>query len=214
MFQLTKMWLDQEPGIGMVEIRYLWSPLGEPARWEGQEEEEVLMAVPNTNPQARQAVIEIPRYLNDKDSYQLHYRFIVVRGGKEEFSPVFTEEIVAQEIPYFDHEGRITEVRLLWGVNGWGAQNWTQAKLEGLNLQTIPTRAGHDIEGEGIADDAIYELIQTVPLPRRYVAKVWGPRGATIEYVYQLLRTNSPIPEDDFVAWDNNQSQNHRLTLT
>jgi len=98
-------------------------------------------------------------------------------------------------------------------VNGWNGTNWTQAKLEGLNLQTIPTRAGHDREGEGIADDAIYELIQTVPLPRRYIAKVWGPRGATVEYVYQLLRTNSPLPEDDFERWDNNQTQNYRLVL-
>ena len=71
---------------------------------------------------------------------------------------------------------------------------WTQAKLQGLNLQTLPNRAGHDREGEGIADDAIYELIQTVPLPRRYVGKVWVPRGANVEYRYQLLRTNSPLP--------------------
>jgi hypothetical protein len=102
---------------------------------------------------------------------------------------------------------------LLWGVDGWAAPNWTQARLKGLNLQMIPTRPGHDIEGEGIADDAIYELIQTVPLPRHYIAKVWGPRGATVEYVYQLLRTNSPIPEDDVESWDNNQTQNYRLTL-
>lgn len=213
MFQLTKVWIDQEPGIEMVEIRYLWSPLGEPARWEGQEEEEVLSVVPNTNPQVRQAVIEIPRYLAGQESYQLHHRFVVVRQGREEFSPVFTEEIGAQEVPYVDNEGRITEVRLLWGVNGWGAQNWTQAKLEGLHLTTNEARAGHDREGEGIADDAIYELIQTVPLPRRYVAKVWGPRGASVDYAYQLLRTNSPLPEDDVETWDNNQSQNYRLVL-
>jgi hypothetical protein len=214
MFQLTKEWIDQEPGIEMVEIRYLWSPLGVAAKWEGQEEEEVLTIVPNTSPQVRQGVIEIPRYLNGQDSYQLHYRFVYVRGGREQFSPIFTEEIIAREIPYVDTEGRITEVRLLWGVNGWTAQNWTQAKLEGLKLQTIPTRPGHDIEGEGIADDAMYELIQTVPLPRRYVAKVWGPRGATVEYVSQLLRTNSPIPEDDFERWDNSQGQTYRVVLT
>jgi hypothetical protein len=213
MFQLTKIWVDEVPGIEMVELRYLWSPLGEPARWEGQEEAEVMSVVPQTTPRVRQAVIEIPRYVNGKDSYQLHHRFVYVLGGREEFSPVYTEDIVAQEVPYVDHEGRMTEVRLLWGVNGWHAQNWTQAKLEGLNLQTIPTRPGHDIEGEGIADDAMYELIQTVPLPRRYVAKVWGPRGATVEYVYQLLRTNSPIPDDDAVWWDNNTLQNYRLVL-
>lgn len=213
MFQLTKTWVDQEPGIEMVEIRYTWTPLGEAAKWEGQEETEVMTVVPNTNPRLRQGVIEIPRYLDNKDSYQLHYRFVFVRGGREEFSPIFTEEIVAQEVPYVDNEGRITEVRLLWGVNGWTAQNWTQARLAGLNLQMIPTRPGHDIEGEGIADDAIYELIQTVPLPRRYVAKVWGPRGATVDYTYQLLRTNSPIPDDDFETWDNNNTKNYRVVL-
>jgi hypothetical protein len=213
-FQLTKTWVDQEPGIEMVEIRFTWSALGETAKWNGQEETEVLSVVPNTNPRVRQVVIEIPRYLDNKDSYQLHYRFTFVRGGKEEFSPIYTEEIVAQEVPYVDTVGRITEVRLLWGVNGWNAQNWTQARLAGLNLQMIPTRPGHDIEGEGIADDAFYELIQTVPLPRRYVAKVWGPRGATVEYVYQLLRTNSPIPEDDFTSWDNNETKNYRVTLS
>jgi len=213
MFQLTKVWTDREPNIGMVEIRYLWSPLEEPARWEGQEETEVMAVVPNTTPQVRQAVLEIPRYLNEKDSYQLHYRFVVVRNGKEEFSPIFTEEVIAREVPYVDNEGRITEVRLLWGVDGWSAPNWTQARLAGLKLEMIPTRPGHDVEGEGIADDAMYELIQTIPLPRRYIAKVWGPRGASVEYVYQLLRTNSPLPEDDFERWDNNQTQNYRLVL-
>jgi hypothetical protein len=198
----------------MVDICCTWSPLGAPAKWEGEEEEEVMVAVPNTDPPMRQAVIEVPHYLNDQDQYQLHYRFVFVKNGREQFTPVFTEEIVAREIPYVDHEGQITEVRLLWGVNGWNAQNWTQAKLEGLNLQTLPGGAGHDREGEGIADDAMYELIQTVPLPRRYMAKVWGPPGATVEYVYQLLRTNSPLPDDDFERWDNNQGQNYRLVLT
>lgn len=213
MFQLTKTWVDQEPGIDMVEIRYTWSSLGEAAKWNGQEETEVMSVVPNTTPRLRQGMIEIPRYLDNKDSYQLHYRFMFVRDGREEFSPIFTEEIVAQEVPYVDTAGRITEVRLLWGVNGMMAQNWTQAKLAGLNLKTNEMRAGHDREGEGVADDAIYELIQTVPLPRRYVAKVWGPRGATVEYTYQLLRTNSPIPDDDFETWDNNNAQNYRLSL-
>ena len=118
MFQLTKVWVDQEPGIETIEIRYTWSPLGEPAKWDGEEEAEVLMVVPNTHPKARQAVLEIPRYLNGKDSYLLHYRY---GGGGEHqqgFSPLFTEEIVAREIPYLDSEGRITEVRLLWSVNG------------------------------------------------------------------------------------------------
>jgi hypothetical protein len=27
------------------------------------------------------------------------------------------------------------------------------------------------------------------------------------------LRTNSPLPEDDFEHWENNQTQNYRLVL-
>jgi hypothetical protein len=198
----------------MVEVRYAWSPLGEPAKWQGSEETEVMSVIPNTDPRVRQAVIEVPRYLHDKDSYQLHHQFLVVRQGREQFSPIFTEEIIAREIPYIDNEGRITEVRVLWSVGGWSAQNWTQSQLEGLALQTLPNRAGHDREGEGLADDAMYELIQTVSLPRRYVGKVWGPRGTTVEYNYQLLRTGSPRPQDDFETWDNNQGQHYSLVLT
>ncbi len=213
-FQLTKIWMDRTSNPGTVEIRYTWSPLGEPAKWDGKEEAEVMAIVPNTSPQLRQAVLEIPRYLDHSESYQLHYRFGGGGEHHEGFSQIYTEEIVAREIPYVDTEGKITQVRVLWSVNGWSAPNWSQAKLEGLNLAVKEDSAGHDIEGEGIADDAIYELIQTVALPRRYVAKVWGPKGATVEYVYQLLRTGSPIPEDDFERWDNNQTQNYRLELT
>jgi hypothetical protein len=213
MFQLTKVWTDQDPGIQMVEVRYTWSALGEPAKWDGMEETEVMLLVPNTNPKVRQAVIEPPRYFHDNDSFLLHHRFMYVQDGRENISDAFTEEIVSREIEYLDQEGRITEVRLLWGVDSWNAPNWTQAKLEGLNLQTLPDRAGHDREGEGITDDAIYELIQTVPLPRRYVGKVWGPHSANVEYRYQLLRTNSPLPEDDFEIWITDDGQNFRASL-
>jgi hypothetical protein len=67
--------------------------------------------------------------------------------------------------------------------------------------------------GEGIADEAIYELIQTVPLPRRYTAKVWGPKGSTVEYVFQLLRTNAPTLGDEGERWNNNQEQNYKAVL-
>jgi hypothetical protein len=74
MFQLTKVWTDQDPGIQMVEVRYTWSALGEPAKWDGMEETEVMLLVPNTNPKVRQAVIEPPRYFHDNDSFLLHHR--------------------------------------------------------------------------------------------------------------------------------------------
>jgi hypothetical protein len=213
MFQLTKLWVDPNERVETVEIRYTWSPIGSEPSWNLTEEAEVMTVIPGTAPRVRQAVLEIPRYLNDNDNYLLHYQF---GGGGEHhagFSKIFTEEIVAKEIPYVDQEGKITEVRLLWSVDGWNAPNWTQARLEGLPLNFAKNTPGHDAEGEGIADEAIYELVQTVDLPRRFIAKVWGPKGSIVQYAFQLLRTNPPIPEDQFERWDNKGGQNYSVQL-
>ncbi len=213
MFQLAKIWIDNTPAPHTVEIRYTWSRLGESPRWDGGEEAEVMAAVPNTNPPMRLAVLEIPRYLDMQPNYLLHYRFGGGGESHEGFNHDLTEEIVSREVEYVDREGLITEVRVMWSVGGWSAPNWSEAKLDGLKLNLLGTEAARDSEGEGIADKAIYELVQTVELPRRFVGRVWGPKGAEVEYVFQLLRSNSPRPETDFVRWDNNQSQNYRVVL-
>lgn len=213
MFQLAKVWVDSAPNPHTVEVRYMWTALNERPRWNGDEEAEVMAPVPNTSPQMRLAVLEIPRYLAHNPNYLLHYRFGGGGEFREGFNRDFTEEIVSREVEYVDNEGRITEVRVLWSVGGWSAPNWSQARLEGLKLRLRENEPGHDAEGEGIVDEAIYELVQTVPLPRRFRARLWGPKGATVEYVFQLLRTGSPVPEDDFERWDNNNTQNYRVTL-
>ena len=215
MFQMAKVWVDPNDRVDSVEIRYTWSPIGtQPDFTNGKDEAEVMQVVLGTNPRERQAIIEIPRYLEGKDNYLLHYHFGGGGEHHEGFTQVYTEEIVSKEIEYIDHEGLLTEVRVLWSVGGWAAPNWTQARLDGLPLQVPMDAPGHDAEGEGLADEAIYELVQTVPLPRRFVARVWGPRGGRVEYSFQLLRNNTPIEGDEFVRWDNNQNQNFSVVLS
>ncbi|HZQ79114.1 MAG TPA: hypothetical protein VFE55_17390 [Acidimicrobiia bacterium] len=202
MFQLTKVWVDPGPGVESMEIRYVWCASGGQPAWDGTEEAEVMVPVPGTDPCVRTATLEIPRYVEGSDCYLLHYRFGPGGEHVDGYSPVFTEEIVAREVEYVDHAGDLTEVRVLWSVGGWTAQNWSQATLDGLPASIAAP--GGPGEQDGVTDDAIYELVQTVPLPRRYVARMSGPRGHSVEYVYQLLRTGSPFPEDDFVRWDDN----------
>ena len=214
MFQLTKVWIDPRPGFENVEIRYKWSPPGKQVTFTGEEDAEVMAIVPNTNPTVRRAILEIPRYLENQDHYLFHYQFIP--GGTQGHGPisgVFTEKVVAREVEYVDHEGWATEVRVVWGVDGWSAPNLTQAELKGLTLNIAPDAPGHDREGEGVADEAIYELVQTVALPRHWVGKVWGPEGSTVEYAFQLLRNNTPTVGDEGERWDNNNSENYRLSL-
>jgi hypothetical protein len=209
-FQLSKVWVDPEPGIDTIELRWTWSPLGGHADWDRVEESEVMRPVPGTAPTVRTVDVEIPRYVDGHDSYLFHYQFS--RGGEHVggFSPLFTETIVTREVDYVDRVGDLTEVRVAWSVGGSPAANWTQAVLDGLP-HTGPGTP--DPEQEGVSDEAIYELVQTIPLPRRYVAKVWGPVGATVEYSYQLLRINGPIEADDFERWDDNDGQRYRVEL-
>jgi len=214
MFQITKVWVDPSDKVDSVEIRFTWSAIGEAPKWQGNDEAEVMSVIPNTIPRIRQAAIEIPRYLDGKDNYLLHYQF---GGGGEHhagFSQIYTEEIVSREIPYVDNEGLVTEVRILWSVGGWNAPNWSQSRLEGLTLKYDKNEAGHDQEGEGIADEAMYEMVQTVPLPRRFVGKVWAPRGATVEYSLLLLRSNTPTGNDEFQRWENNDGKNYSIVLS
>jgi hypothetical protein len=214
MFQLTKIWIDPRPDFENVEIRYKWLPLAEGVTFNGDEDSEVMAVVPNTNPRVREAIIEIPRYVKNQDNYSFHYQFLPGgTQGQGPLSPVFTEEIVAREVEYIDHDGWVTEVRVVWGVGGWTAPNLSRMDLDGLVLNIAPDAPGHDREGEGIADEAIYELISTVPLPRRWVGKVWGPKANTIEYAFQLLRNNTPTVGDDGERWDNNNGQNYQLSL-
>jgi hypothetical protein len=210
MFQLTKVWVDPTPDIDTIEIRYTWTGHGGEPNWE-DDNAEVMHVVPDTAPTVRAAELEIPRYLAGRDSYLLHYRF--GRGGEhqEAWSPTFTEEIVAADVDYVDTEGRLTEVRRLWSVAGSMSPNWSQADLEGL---ARPVGGMHDPEQEGLADDAFYELIQAVPLPRRFVARVWGPTGSTVEYSYQLLRTNTPTGDGEFELWNDNSGRRYEIKLT
>ena len=212
MFQLTKVWVDPGPGVESMEIRYTWCPPGGEPPWDGDEEAEVMTPVAGTDPCVRTATLEIPRYVDGNPSYLLHYRFGPGGEHVDGYSPVMTEEIVSREVDYVDHEGDLTEVRVLWSVGGWSAPNWSQAALEGLPPSVAAPGPASD-EQSGITDDAIYELVQTVPLPRRYVARIWAPRGGSVEYVYQLLRTGSPLPDQDFQHWDDNGGKRFYTTL-
>jgi len=75
MFQITKVWVDPSDKVDSVEIRFTSSAIGEAPKWQGDDEAEVMSVIPHTTPRVRQAAIEIPRYLNGKDNYLLHYQF-------------------------------------------------------------------------------------------------------------------------------------------
>ena len=59
-----------------------------------------------------------------------------------------------------------------------------------------------------MADEAIYGAGADRATAAAFRRARVGAEGREVEYVFQLLRTNSPLPDDDFALWDNN----HRRT--
>lgn len=200
-FQVAKVWVDQEPEIGRVEIAHTCSRLGEPARFDGREASLVMEVVPGSDPLVRRAILEIPRFFDLGDAYLLHYRFRSSSRNGESLSPVFTEEIVSAEVEYLDVEGALEEVRVLWSVRGWSAPNWSPAVVDGRG-QDAATPAGPRANGS-----------HPIRYPRRFVARVSGPRGASVEYVYQLHPEGGASGSDVPVVWDNAEEHDYHLTL-
>ncbi|MGH9024389.1 MAG: hypothetical protein ACRDV9_15075 [Acidimicrobiia bacterium] len=202
MFQVAKVWVDQEPDIEVVEVAHICTGFGEAARFDGRERCAVMEVVPGSDPLVRRAILEIPRFFDAGDAYLLHYRFRSGSRNGETLSPVFTEEIVSAEVEYLDLEGALDEVRVLWSVRGWSAPNWSPAAVDGSAQRSAFPPARLTANGS-----------RPVGSAKRFVARVSGPRGASVEYVYQLHPGGAAVGADAPVVWDNADEHDYHLTL-
>jgi hypothetical protein len=208
LFGLRKTWLDPSPGIEMVQLHYAWARPGQEPDWDAGDSR--VLTPSEASPGLRTAVIEVPREVAGRREYALHHLFFVVHGAGSSTSPVFTEEIVAQEVTYRDDGGDWTHVGIGWGVSPGlphlAAPNYTTAAMEGLAF----TDAG---AGAPAQPASIYEFVLAQPLPHIFRGLVWGPRGFDVRYVFHLVRAGSPGPERDTETWDDNGGAAWTLTL-
>ncbi len=198
-FGLRKTWADPGPGIAMVQIQYVWTPLGGEPEW-ANAEEAVLAPVPDGQG-LRTAILEVPRFVDGAANYALHHFFFVVGETDRTTSPTFTEEVVAREITYADTEGEFTFIGLTWGATeSWPAAeatNYTSAAMDGLSFQSA---------GAGAAPEPsdVYEFVHARPLPHVFRGLIWGVRGTQVRYAFHRVRQGSPDPADDVEDWLDN----------
>lgn len=213
-FALRKTWVDPGPGIEMVELHYVWTPLGAEPDW-GAGDCRVLTPHEQAS-SLRTAVIEVPRHLDGSSTYALHHFFFVVSHGGQQgtdrvTSPVITEEIVARELTYTDEQGQWTHVGIGWGVCPEGvpelaAPNYTAAAMDGLPF-------GDPGSGPPVEPAPVYEFVRAQPLPHVFRGLVWGPRGFDLRYVFHLVRAGSPRREEDAEVWEDHVGSGWTLTL-
>jgi hypothetical protein len=199
-FGLRKSWLDPGPGIAMVQVHYISSPLGAVPDW--TDAEQVVLA--SQGGSRRTAVLEVPRSVGGETEFALHHFFFVVGGDDRTASPVFTEDIVAREVTFEDPTGAYTAVGVVWSALDDGVPNYTSTVMDGLPFETM---------GSSPEDGSLYEFVRAQPLPHVFRGKVWGVRGTRIRYGYHLVRQGLPDPAGNTETWDDNAGQGWTVDL-
>jgi len=204
-FALTKEWTDPAPGIELVEVHYVWGPLGEPPDWE-RDQTAVATPLDGGPPPRRAAALELPRFVDGASDYLLHHFFFVAGGGAQASTPPVTEQIGTREVRYDDPEGRYTNVGVAWTVGGSRDPNYSVAALDGLDF------AGADDPTRTETLTPMFEFVQAVPPPHVFRGRVWGVRGQPVTHVFHLVRLGSPAG-DDAERWDDNDGRGWQLTI-
>jgi hypothetical protein len=139
----------------------------------------------------RRKVIRVPSDVWDPvqnkhvENYDLHHYFEVFREGKRELSPVYTEEIVSQEVEFIDYEGTLGGMCIYWSLYDWDAPQYQPTEVPEFIEKYGEDSPHRSFKFYGSADMEEFgriraDLLKALPTPRRFVGKIRGPKGAQV----------------------------------
>lgn len=186
---LRKEWVDQDSGIEGVVIHYTWSPRGQGADFGRFHDSRPLQQADDGK---RMKVLAMPRQVwvdgdGWSDEYTFHYLFEVFQDGRSWTTELFSEEIESRELEYVDHDGAITNICLHWAVGDWMAPVYSP--MEDPRFPADSEFAS--IRYYGYWDKPRYHhakasMMDQIPLPHLWRARIWGPRGSTVLQQYHI----------------------------
>ena len=139
----------------------------------------------------RRKIIRLPKALPDPatggytEHYAFHHYFEVFRQGKREQSPLYTEEIVSKEVEYVDFPGTLGGMCIFWSVYDWDAPQYQPTEVPQFIERFGADNPFRSHKFYGTEDKETFsrirsEMLQSLPLPRRFVGKIYGPKGAEV----------------------------------
>jgi hypothetical protein len=156
----------------------------------------------------RRKIIRLPKAIPDPsapggytENYVFHHYFEVFRNGKREQSPLYTEEIVSKEVEYLDFQGTLGGMCIFWSVYDWDAPQYQPTEepqfIERFG-EDSPYRShkfygSEDMENFGRIRS---EMLRSLPVPRRFVGKIYGPKGAQVHQRWHAGNLWQPNPAD------------------
>jgi len=216
-FYMKRTYVDNEPGIELVNLHYTWTLLGEMPNWEAHRETRMMprggvlirgmggttvdehgQYVQTTSERidlpddgVRRKIIRLPKAIPDPttngytEHYAFHHYFEIFRNGKREQSPLYSEEIVSKEVEYVDFEGQLGGMCIFWSVYDWDAPQYQpteEAQFIGRFGEDNPFRSHkfYGSEDKETFSRIRSEMLKSLPLPRRFVGRIYGPKGAEV----------------------------------
>lgn len=160
------------------------------------------------HPRLRKKVLNLPEDIWDPrlntwtGDFQLQYFYEISRGGQRSFTPVLTDEIRTRTVVFLDPLGLTGGACVNWSVYDWDAPQFSPTEdVEFLarfgedhplrSIKFYGSAAGTALQDPfAIAKKAV---IDTLPLPHLFSARIAAPAGATVRL--RLHTGNTALPE-------------------
>ncbi len=156
----------------------------------------------------RRKIIRLPKALADPsapggftENYAFHHYFEIFRNGKREQSPLYTEEILSKEVEYIDFQGNLGGMCIFWSAYDWDAPQYQPTEEANFVARFGEDNPYRSHKFYGAEDKENFsriraEMLKALPLPRRFIGKIYGPKGAEIHQRWHVGNMWQPNPAD------------------
>jgi hypothetical protein len=156
---------------------------------------------------SRRKVLRLPKAIPDPvtggytEHYAFHHYFELVRNGRHEQSPLYTEEIVSKEVEYLDFQGTLGMMCIFWSLSDWDAPQYQPTEEPNFIARFGEDSPYRSHKFYGAEDKERFsrtrsEMMRGLPLPRRFMGKIHGPKGAQVHQRWHVGNLWQPNPAD------------------
>ena len=140
----------------------------------------------------RKKVLRLPNEVWDpaidawNGNYLFHYVYEILQtSGRRTFTDVLTEEIAVREVVYLEPLGVTGPACVNWSVSDWDAPQFSPTEDPEFQARFGDASPLQQVKFYGTPDQASFAVakhavMDTLPLPRRYQARVQAPVGSAI----------------------------------
>jgi len=161
----------------------------------------------------RRKVIRLPKAIPDPsasagytENYAFHHYFEIFRNGKREQSALYTEEIVSKEVEYIDFQGNLGGMCIFWSVYDWDAPQYQPTEEANFVARFGEDNPYRSHKFYGAEDKENFsrirsEMLRSLPLPRRYLGKIYGPKGSEVHQRWHVGNMWQPNPAERWESY-------------